>query len=231
MKILYLIPARGGSKGIPGKNIKLLNGIPLIVHTINVARELSTDEFICVSTDDPAIVAVVNSVGLSVPFIRPAELATDTASSNEVLLHALHYYETKHIYFDLLVLLQPTSPFRTSQQVKEAISLFSGQEDMIQSVKETRANPYSVLMEEDEQQYLHKSKKLPDAITRRQDAPVVYEANGAVYVINVSSLKKYQSLGKFEKVKKYLMQEESSLDIDTPLDWQFAEFLSKEKSR
>ena len=231
MKILYLIPARGGSKGIPGKNIKLLNGIPLIVHTINVARELSTDEFICVSTDDPAIVAVVNSVGLSVPFIRPAELATDTASSNEVLLHALHYYETNQIYFDLLVLLQPTSPFRTSQQVKEAICLFTGQEDMIQSVKETKANPYSVLMEEDEQQYLHKSKKLPDAITRRQDAPVVYEANGAVYVINVSSLKKYQSLGKFEKVKKYLMQEESSLDIDTPLDWQFAEFLSKEKSR
>lgn len=230
MRILYLITARGGSKGIPGKNIKLLNGIPLIVHTINAAREVTSDEHICVSTDDKSIAEIVKSVGLHVPFMRPAELASDTAGSDGVILHALEFYEQAQKFYDLIVLLQPTSPFRTALQIQEAIACFTGEEDMIQSVKETKSNPYTVLMEEDENSFLHKSKKLPNSVTRRQDAPKVYEANGAIYVINVASLKKYGSLGKFEKVKKYLMPEQSSLDLDTTLDWEFAEFLIATKN-
>ena len=93
MTPLIIIPARGGSKGIPHKNIKLLNGKPLICYSIDIARQYTTDENICVTTDDNEIISVVEQYGLKVPFVRPAELATDTASSNDVLVHALNFYE------------------------------------------------------------------------------------------------------------------------------------------
>ena len=230
MKILYLITARGGSKGIPGKNTKLLNGIPLIVYAINTARQLSEDELICVSTDDDAIISVVKETGLAVPFKRPAELATDTAGSDAVILHALRFYEAKNIPVDVIVLMQPTSPFRTATHIKEALKHYTGNEDLILGVKETKSNPYYILMEEDEHNFLHLSKKLSANIIRRQDAPKVYEINGAVYIINATSMKKYQSLSKFEKIKKYVMSEEDSLDIDTALDWKLAELILSENS-
>jgi CMP-N,N'-diacetyllegionaminic acid synthase len=229
MHILYLITARGGSKGIPGKNTKLLNGIPLIQYTVNEARKLSSDELICVSTDSDEIIEVVEKSGLRVPFKRPAELATDTAGSDAVILHALSYYESKKIPVDVVVLLQPTSPFRRATHIEEALKLYTGKEDMILGVKETKANPYYILMEEDELFFLKKSKQLPNNAVRRQDAPKVYEVNGAIYVINAASMRTKQSLSKFERVKKYLMTEEDSLDIDTPLDWKLAEVILSEK--
>src|SRR5215212_5770611 len=109
---LFVIPARGGSKGIPGKNIRLLDGKPLIQYTIEFARLFVPDGNICVTTDSPEIAECVSGLGYEIPFIRPAELATDTAGSREVLLHVLEHYENKEKYFDNLVLLQPTSPFR-----------------------------------------------------------------------------------------------------------------------
>lgn len=229
MNLLYLITARGGSKGIPGKNSKLLNGVPLLVYSINVARELAADEWICVSTDDDELISITKNTGLKVPFKRPAELATDTASSDQVILHALEHYENQNKPIDLIVLLQPTSPFRTAQHVKEALALFTGKEDLILGVKETKSNPYYLLVEEDGEGNLKKSKQLPANITRRQDAPKVYEINGAIYIINAASMKKQGSLSKFEKIKKYVMSDDDSLDIDTPLEWKFAELLLSEK--
>ena len=108
MKILVIIPARGGSKGIPHKNIKLFNGKPLIYYTIDCARAICDDEDICVSTDDPEIISVVEQYNLKVPFVRPAELATDTAGTYEVLLHALNYYEQLGKHYDVVMLLQNT---------------------------------------------------------------------------------------------------------------------------
>ncbi|SMO61173.1 acylneuraminate cytidylyltransferase family protein [Solitalea koreensis] len=220
---LFLIPARGGSKGIPGKNIKPLAGKPLIYYAIDVARELSTDEHICVSTDDEGIKSAVEDYNMHVPFMRPTALATDQSGTYEVLLHAINFYKEQGKNYKILVLLQPTSPFRTSQQVKEALSMFSFDLDMVVSVTESKNNPYYNLFEEDQNGFLHKSKE--GAYTRRQDCPSVYAYNGAIYVINVSSLVQ-MPLHQFTKIKKYEMDERTSIDLDTLNDWKLAEILT-----
>lgn len=227
MNILVIIPARGGSKGIPHKNIKPLNGKPLIYYTIDVARGIVKDEDICVSTDDSEIIQCVEDYGLKVPFVRPAELATDTAGTYEVLLHALYFYEKQGKKYDVVLLLQNTSPFRTIDQVKEAIALYEPEIDMVVSVKECSANPYYCVFEEDEAGYLHISKG-DGNITRRQDAPKVYEYNGAIYVINPETLK-HMPLGKFTKRVKYVMDDLHSVDLDNLIDWKFAEMIINEK--
>jgi N-acylneuraminate cytidylyltransferase len=220
MKPLVVIPARGGSKGIPDKNIKLLGGKPLIHYTIEVAREVFEDEDIIVSTDSERIKEVAEATGLKVPFLRPANLATDTAGTHEVLLHALEFLEQQGKNPDIVVLLQPTSPFRKAQHIQEAMELYNPNIEMVVSVKETKSNPYYVLFEQDEHGYLRKSKE--GSFTRRQDCPRVWELNGAIYIINTQSLKA-KPLNQFKKVKKYVMDELSSHDIDTILDWRVAE--------
>lgn len=227
MKILVIIPARGGSKGIPHKNIKPLAGKPLIYYTIDVAREIVADEDICVSTDDQEIIKCVEEYGLKVPFIRPAELATDTAGTYEVLLHALSFYEQQGKQYDVVLLLQNTSPFRTAKQVKEALALYHSDIDMVVSVKECSANPYYCVFEENQEGYL-KICKGDGNITRRQDAPKVYEYNGAIYAINPNSLKQ-MPLNKFSRRIKYVMDEQSSLDLDTMNDWKMAELIVSQK--
>lgn len=227
MKILVIIPARGGSKGIPHKNIKPLAGKPLIRYTIDVARQIVAEDDICVSTDDPEIIQCVEEYGLKVPFIRPAELATDTAGTYEVLLHALNFYELQGKWYDVVLLLQNTSPFRTAKQVKEALTLYQSDIDMVVSVKECCANPYYCVFEENQEGYLNICKG-DGNITRRQDAPKVYEYNGAIYVINPHSLKQ-MPLNKFTRRIKYVMDEQSSLDLDTMNDWRMAELIASQK--
>lgn len=226
MRILVVIPARGGSKGIPHKNIKPLNGKPLIHYTIDVARAIVGDEDICVSTDDAEIIQCVEQTGLKVHFVRPAELATDTASTYDVLLHAIDFYEKLGKMYDVVLLLQNTSPFRTEKHVKEALALYSEDVDMVVSVKECASNPYYSVFEEDSEGYLHICKG-DGNITRRQDAPKVYEYNGAIYVINPASLKA-MPLNKFNRRIKYVMDEQLSLDLDTMADWHMAEIIVKE---
>lgn len=229
MKYLVIIPARGGSKGIPHKNIKPLNGKPLIHYTIDVARGVAKDEDICVSTDDPDIIKCVEDYGLKVPFARPAELATDTAGTYEVLLHALDFYEKQGRHYDVVLLLQTTSPFRTAEQVKEALKLYHDGIEMVVSVKECPANPYYCVFEENEAGYLHVCKGKGN-IFRRQDAPKVYEYNGAIYIINAETLKKTH-MHKIQKRVKYVMDDLSSFDLDTMWDWKMAEMIiSKENN-
>ena len=222
MKHLVVIPARGGSKGVPRKNIKLLAGKPLIQYTIEAARALFADDIICVSTDDIEIKEVVESLGLQVPFLRPNDLASDTAGTYEVLLHALNHYETTGYYPDTLILLQATSPFRTVTHLKEALQLFDTNCEMLVSVKETKSNPYYVLREENKDGWLVKSKE--GNYTRRQECPKVYELNGAIYIINVNALK-LKPIHEFERIRKYEMDDVSSHDIDSVLDWKIAEIL------
>lgn len=224
--ILVIIPARGGSKGIPGKNIKELGGKPLIYYTIDIARSLFPDEQICVSTDDNDIINTVERYGLKVPFIRPAELSSDTASSQDVIFHALEFYKSSGKKYKYTLLLQPTSPFRTEQQLKQLIDIASKSNfEMIVSVKETEANPYFVLMEENENGILIKSK--PSNFTRRQDCPNVWEVNGAFYLINNHELIAQGGMSNLQK-KKFVMDALHSVDLDTPIDWSYAEFLIKE---
>ena len=228
MRTLVIIPARGGSKGIPRKNIKPFNGKPLIYYTIDCARAICPDEDICVSTDDAEIISVVEQYGLKVPFVRPAELASDTAGTYEVLLHALDFYKKKGVHYDIVVLLQNTSPFRTPQQVKEALALYRQDVDMVVSVKECAANPYYCVFEENQEGFLHICKGEGN-IFRRQDAPKVYEYNGAIYVMNAKVLE-CTHMHKMQKRIKYVMDDQSSFDLDTMWDWKIAEMIKKENT-
>lgn len=224
MKILYLIPARGGSKGIPNKNIKPLAGKPLIEYSIDIAKQIASDtDDICVTTDSEDIAAVAKRAGINIPFIRPAELASDTASSESVIKHALSYYQDNlNKTYDVVVLLQPTSPLRKIVDVTEMINLFcSTDADIVVSVKESSENPYYSLFEEDEQGYLYQSK--PSNFTRRQDCPPVYAYNGSVYVMNVPRFLH----GGFANLRatKFIMDDKYSIDIDNPIDWELTEIL------
>lgn len=220
---LVLIPARGGSKGVPFKNIKLLGGTPLICYTLFEAAKVFKKSEIVISTDDPQIKEVCENNGFEVPFLRPKELAQDNSGSYEVILHALNYFESKHHKVDAVVLLQATSPFRNANQISEALRIFESEKmEMLVSVKEAKANPYFNLFEESKDGYLEKCKK--GNITRRQDAPEVYEFNGAIYVIDAEAIKS-KTIAELKKVKKYVMDEVSSHDIDTMFDWQIAEIL------
>ena len=224
--VLIIIPARGGSKGIPRKNIKSLNGKTLIYYAIDTARAITTDDNICVSTDDVEIKSVVENYGLGVPFLRPQELSTDTAGTYEVLLHALDYYEKQGKHYDIVLLLQTTSPFRTAEQVKEALALYDrSQADMVVSVKECPANPYYNVFEENSDGFLHVCKGNGN-IFRRQDAPKVYEYNGAIYIMDAEKLKTTH-MHKIQKRVKYIMDAQSSFDLDTMQDWEMAEMILK----
>jgi N-acylneuraminate cytidylyltransferase len=220
MKPIVIIPARGGSKGIPHKNIRLLGNMPMIKYTIDAALEVFEEDQICVSTDCDLTIEVVKSLGLSVPFKRPAHLSTDEAGTFEVLKHAYEFYCENFYVPDTIVLLQPTSPFRNAKHLREATGLYGKESDLIVSVKQTKANPYFTLKEEDEAGYLQSSK--PNLFTRRQDCPAVYELNGAIYIFSSDILLKSNSI-QSELTKKYVMDDYSSIDIDTPLDLYIAE--------
>ncbi len=227
MKILYLITARGGSKGVPGKNIKELCGKPLIYYSLDVARKLAKDIDICVTTDSLDTKKKVEDYGLKVPFVRPKYLATDTAGSYEVIVHAVKYYQRKGTNYDCVVLLQPTSPFRTKEHVQKALKMFTENYDMVVSMRKARTNPYYQMYAENSKGYLRKVIKTH--FTRRQDCPEVWEQNGAIYIIKVKSLLSNNSFSRFKKVKKYVMEEIPSTEIDTLTDWKYCEFLLKEK--
>lgn len=227
MTPLVIIPARGGSKGIPHKNIKELGGKPLICYAIDCARKFTSEYNICVSTDDDAIIKVVEEYGLNVPFKRPDELASDNAGTNDVLLHALEFYEEKGVLIDYIVLLQPTSPFRRIEDVQEAVRLYDDSLDMVTSVKPAACNPYYDGFEDNEEGLLSISKG-DGKIERRQDAPRVWQQNGAVYVINPNALKE-KGLAGMTKIRKSVMDELHSIDLDTLFDWKMAELMLNEK--
>ena len=224
---LVVITARGGSKGIPHKNIKPLAGKPLICYSIDVARQFTKDENICVTTDDDVIIRVVEDYGLKVPFKRPVELATDTCGSNEVIQHAYSFYQQKGHRYDTVLLLQPTSPFRRMEDVQGCMDLYNDCLDMVVTVKPASANPYYDIYESDGKGNLIISKGT-GKIKRRQEAPKCYQYNGAVYVINGKSLME-KGMSNFTKVGFYEMDEIHSVDLDTILDWKYAEMILNEK--
>jgi len=222
MKILYLIPARSGSKGLPGKNIKSLGDKPLIAYSIEfVVQNIKTGDELCISTNDEDVVKIVQDLGIKMPFIRPEKLATDTASSYDVIMHALKYYEENNKYFDTVLLLQPTSPFRNNIDLENLILNYDEETEMVVTVKQSKENPYFTLFEENELGFLDKSKV--GDFERRQDCPEVFAFNGSMYLMKVSALKE-KKISDFNKIRKVVMPEERSIDIDTMADWILAEF-------
>ena len=225
MTPLYIIPARGGSKGIPRKNIKALAGRPLIAYTVDAARDAQsvTGGTILLSTDDAEIADTVRSLGLEVPYMRPAELATDTASSRDAMLHAMDWADVQGIPYDCVVLLQPTSPFRTADDILACIAALGPADDMAVTVSEAHDNPYYTIFETGADGTLHISKG-DGMYTRRQDAPKAWVYNGAVYAIRPASLRAME-MGRFARRIPSPMPADRSVDIDNELDWLVAETL------
>lgn len=219
---LFVITARGGSKGLPGKNVRNLCGKPLIAYSIDVARSFVPDEDICVSTDSQEIIEAVEQYGLKVPFIRPAELATDTASSSDVLIHAVKFFSDNGKRYSRLVLLQPTSPLRTVEDVQGAIDLYRPDIDMVVSV--TKSHAPAVLCSDNSEGFvqLFFNKKAQG----RQSLSEMYEYNGAVYVINVDALLE-KSLSGFTRSVKFVMDKQNSIDIDDIYDFALVESIMK----
>lgn len=221
MKILALIPARGGSKRLPGKNSRVLGGKPLIVWSIDVANAIAEICDILVSTDDPAIAAVCTAAGALVPWLRPAELATDTTSSVDVALHALDWYEAEIGAVDGILLLQPTSPFRTKETVHRGIELFSqhGQE-AVMSVSATDAHPMWTLKIEGG--FLVPFMAGHGLGTRSQDLPSAYVANGCFYLITPTELRARRSFLGAKTIPLLIESPQEALDIDSNWDWTIA---------
>ena len=222
--ILVVIPARGGSKGIHMKNIKPLHSKPLLQYTIELSLKLFSKNQILVSTENELIKEVAEKCGVEVPELRPEHLAQDNSSTYDVLIDIITRIQAQDNPYQCILLLQPTSPFRLASHIEQAIELYDDSIDMIVGVKETKSNPYYNLFEENETGFLSLSK--PGKIVGRQHAPKVYEYNGAIYLMNISSLKK-QSISEFKKVKKLVMGKFHSLDIDDEIDWKMAELILK----
>ena len=186
-RVIATICARGGSKGLPGKNLRPLGGQPLIVHTIGHALACRGIEGVFVSTDDARIAEVAQRAGAQVPYLRPAELATDKAPKLPAIEHLVAHLERGGMNIDTVVDLQPTSPLRRPGDIEAALAL-RDDADLVVSVTEPSHNPYYTLAEADAQGWLQLSK--PARFARRQDAPAVWGLNGSIYVWRRAALTK-----------------------------------------
>ena len=225
MKVLAIIPARGGSKGVPGKNIKLLGGKPLLQYTFDSAKQSTLLSKIILSSEDDSIIAMAQELGLEVPFVRPAALATDQATSISVVQHAVQYLEEQGTFFDAVCLLQPTSPFREKDFVDRAIQKFIDTEvDTLLSVLPVphEYNPHWVF-EENEAGYLKIATGENEIIGRRQELPKAYHRDGSLYITKTETLKKESFFGK--KISYIESNKEFYVNIDTFKDWEMAEKL------
>jgi CMP-N,N'-diacetyllegionaminic acid synthase len=233
-KILITICARGGSKGIPGKNIKLLAGKPLIAHSIAAAQSLGLADRIIVSTDDQKIKTVAEEYGAEVPFLRPAELANDTIGRIAAVIHAVqaaekHYQER----YDIVMDLGNMAPLRNQEDMLGTLEMLvrTPQTDVVYTVTPAGRNPYYNMVEMTEDGYSKMSKTLPDAASSRQTAPKVYDMNDSIYAMWRDKLIEHKDmvvpiqLVPTLRHRAYIMPEERSIDIDRLIDFQLAELL------
>ncbi len=221
-KVLCIIPARGGSKGIPRKNIIEIDGKPLVAYSIECAKESRYIDSVVVSTDDEEIAAVSKAWGAEVPFLRPKELAHDTSKTIEAVLFTVDELQKRTCIFDILVLLQPTQPLRTAVQVDEAIRLFMEKQEDVVSLSAVSEHP--VLMRKlDETTQNVKPLLSQNSTVRRQDMETFFIVNGAIYVNGIHNLSKDTSFN--DNPIGYVMNESVTVDIDDELDLMWARFL------
>jgi CMP-N-acetylneuraminic acid synthetase len=225
MKYIVLICARGGSKGLPGKNIKPLNGVPLIGWSINIAKKINRASSIIVSTDSVEIAEVALEYGAEVPFIRPKELAQDSTPEWLVWRHAVDYIENNiSEIFDAIVVLPATAPLRSSEDINACIDLFEGKMvDSVITVSEARRNPY-FNMTVNNNDYASLVISPESKITRRQDVPEVFDMTTVAYVVSTNFVKNHNGI--FEgKVKSVIIPRERAIDIDDLMDFKIAEIM------
>lgn len=222
MRILALIPARGGSKRLPGKNIKLLGGKPLINWAIDAAQGIPEICEILVSTDAPEIALVAKEAGANVPWLRPEVLSTDQATSVDVALHALDWYEAENGVVDGLLLLQPTSPFRTQATIKRGIELFKNQSHRpVIGVSPVQDHPMWTFKMKDG--YLVPYMENHGFGVRSQDLEPTLVANGGFYLVSPVELRKNKSFISSESIALLVNSPREALDIDTEWEFKIAE--------
>ena len=229
--ILCTICARGGSKGVKNKNIKELNGKPLIAYTIDQAKASGLFEHIVISTDSDDIANVAKQYGAEVFFKRSEEMASDTAGKLDVIKDAFkrseEYYNKT---FDCLVDLDATAPLRSVDDIINSFNQFKeNNNDNLITAMPSRRSPYFNLVEQDKDGKVYLSKKLATAVVRRQDAPKSYDMNASIYIWKRDVILNENSIF-LEKTGLYVMPEERSIDIDNELDFKFVEFLMEKKS-
>lgn len=229
LNILAIIPARGGSKGIPKKNIRLLAGKPLIEYTINAAKNSEFINCITVSTDEKEIAAIAEERDVEV-IMRPSDIAKDESPIIDTINHTITTLKERDGFIpDIIVLLQPTSPLRNTADIDGAIQQFlSGNSDSLISVCENDHPPYWSFTITDQNLKPLFRKKMSS--TRRQDLPKTYRPNGAIYISTQDSLKKYPTFIS-KNTLPYVMPSFRSIDIDTPFDFRLAEFLIKNQKK
>jgi CMP-N-acetylneuraminic acid synthetase len=231
-KILALIPARGGSKGVPKKNIKLLNGKPLLAYTTEIALQSQYLAEVILSSDDSQIITMARSIGIEVPFIRPCALAEDHTPTIDVIIHALKWFENQSVYFDAVCLLQVTSPFRTVDFLDKAIEKFiaSGCDSLISVQKVPHEyNPHWTF-EVNEVGNLKIATGEDQIISRRQELPEVYHRDGSIYITKTEVLLQQHSL--YGKSTSFIESSpEFYVNIDTLADWEKAEQIIKNNQK
>ncbi|TAN45249.1 MAG: acylneuraminate cytidylyltransferase family protein [Nitrospirae bacterium] len=223
MRITAFIPARGGSKGIPKKNLALLNGKPLIQYTIEAAKKSRYINDIFVSSDDSEIIGFCESVGVSVPYRRPEELATDSSSIVDTLMHALDWMGKRKELPYVIMLLQPTSPLRTANNIDEAVELFvsDGAESLI-SVHRMVEHPYECLkVAAGGWEYLVRPEK--EAFRRQDYNEDFYYINGAIYIVKTDFFIREKKFVLENRTKLYIMPPEKGVDVDDALGLKKAE--------
>jgi CMP-N,N'-diacetyllegionaminic acid synthase len=227
--ILGIIPARGGSKGIPKKNIAQINGKPLIEYTIEAARKSKFISEIVVSTEDPEIADLCSDLGCKVPFLRPIELATDSAQSLPVIQHALKEVETfNNVNYEIIVMLQPTTPLRTNDDIDQGISLLreTNADSVVSVVDVGGYHPFRMKRIIGNNQLINYIDQGFEDMRPRQELPKVYIRSGALYITRRDVLLNQNSfIG--NDCRAYIMPPEHAINIDTPLDLKFAEYLLK----
>ena len=230
MKILAIIPVRGGSKGIPGKNIKLLGGKPLLAYTSELALQSGYLTEVIVSTEDEPIGEVAKSLGVQVPFMRPMALAQDDTPTIDVLIHALEWYKNQTIFFDAVCLLQVTSPIRTLEFLDKAIEKFiiSGCDSLVSVLKVPHEyNPHWTF-EVNAEGNLKIATGEAKIIPRRQELPTAYHRDGSIYITKTDVLLKEHSL--YGKSTTFIESDSDFyVNIDTMVDWEKAEEMIQKK--
>jgi CMP-N-acetylneuraminic acid synthetase len=227
MTTIASICARGGSQGVPRKNIKLLMGKPLIVHTIEQARACKAIDRVFVSTDDAEIAEVAKGAGAEVPFLRPAELATGSAPKVPVIAHLVEQVESFGVGVDKIVDLDPTSPLREAADIDACIALLDGETDVVITGFPAEKNPYFNMVEHKPDGNVGLVCGASGGVTSRQQAPRVYAMNASIYVWHRHTLTKGLWNG---RAKLHVMPRERSIDIDEPIDFKLVELLMRERA-
>lgn len=222
MNTIASICARGGSVGVPGKNIRPLHGKPLIAHTIEQALAIAAIDAVYVSTDDPRIAEVAARHGARMPFLRPAELATSSAAKLPVIQHLCNWVEENDGPFDRIVDLDPTSPLRTIEDIEACLALLDDETDAVITAFESEKNPYFNMVERKADGNIGLVCPPAGTVVARQQAPLVYSMNASIYVWHRHTLSKGLWNG---RLRMHVMPRDRSIDIDSPLDFDIVEML------